>query len=81
MSYRTIALLAASAIFGIASVAGTSTDALAAKKVAHHRAAHVAVVVAPAPVAVGVIDNNGPIADRIPRCFDSVVLYPYPPCY
>jgi hypothetical protein len=79
MSRRTIVLLAVSAIFGIASVATASTDALAAKKkVRHHAAA--AVVVAPA--AAVVIDNNyGPVADRIPRCFDSAVLYPYPPCY
>jgi hypothetical protein len=82
MSRRTIILLAVSAIVGIASVATASTDAFAAKKAAHHRAAPAAVVVAPAPVAAGVIDNNyGPVADRIPRCFDSVILYPYPPCY
>jgi hypothetical protein len=80
MSRRTIILLAASAIVGIASIATASTDALAAKKAV--RAAPAAAVVATAPVAAGVIDNNyGPVADRIPRCFDSVILYPYPPCY
>jgi hypothetical protein len=78
MSRRTIILLAVSAIVGVASVATASTEAFAAKKVA--RAAPAAV--APAPVAAGFIDNNyGPVADRIPRCFDSVILYPYPPCY
>lgn len=80
MSRRTIILLAASVIVGIASVATASTDALAAKKAA--RAAPAATAVAPAPVAAGVIYNNyGPVADRIPRCFDSAILYPYPPCY
>ena len=82
MSRRTIVVLAASAIIGIASLATVSTGALAAKKAVHHRAAPAAVVVAPAPVAVGVIDNNyGPVATRVPKCFDSPILYPYPPCY
>jgi len=82
MSRRTIVLLAASAIVGIASIATASTDALAAKKVVHHRApvAVPAAAVAAAPVAV--IDNNyGPIADGIPKCIDSVIFYPAPPCY
>jgi hypothetical protein len=80
MSRRTIISLAASLIVGIASVATASTDAFAAKKAV--RAAPAAAVVAPAPVGAGVIDNNyGPVADRIPRCFDSVIHYPYPPCY
>jgi hypothetical protein len=80
MSRRTINLLAVSAIVGIASVATVTTDAFAAKKAVHNRA--VPAAVAPAPVAAGFIDNNyGPVADRIPRCFDSVILYPYPPCY
>jgi hypothetical protein len=69
--------LASSAIVGVALVATVSTDALAKKK-----AAPAAVVaVAPAPVAVAVIGNYGPIADRVPRCFDSPILYPVPPCY
>jgi hypothetical protein len=81
MSRRTVGLFAVSAIVGIASVAIVSTDALAAKKKAV-RAVPAAAAVATAPVAAGVIYNNyGPVADRIPRCFDSVILYPYPPCY
>jgi hypothetical protein len=79
MSRRAIVLLAASAIVGIASAATVSTGAFA-KKAVHHRAAVVAV--APAPVAVVFIDNNyGPVADRIPRCFNSAIYYPSPPCY
>lgn len=83
MSRRTIILLAATAIAGIASVATASTDALAAKKAVRHRAAPVAAAVAAPVVApAAVIDNNyGPVATRIPSCFDSVILYPYPPCY
>ena len=78
MSRRAIVLLAASVIVGVASTATVSTDAFAKKAVRHP----VAVVTAPAPVAVPIIDNNyGPVADRVPRCFDSVILYPYPPCY
>jgi len=64
------------AIAAVASSAGVSTDALAAHRKVHPR---VVAVVAPAPVAV--IDNYGPIADRIPKCFDSAVYYPLPPCY
>lgn len=81
MSRRTIFLLAATAIVGIASVATASTDALAAKKAVRHRAAPVAVA-APVVAPAAVIDNNyGPVATRIPSCFDSAILYPYPPCY
>jgi len=69
--------LVASVIAGVALVATVSTDALAKKKAAPAAA----VVVAPAPVAVAVIGNYGPIADRVPRCFDSPILYPVPPCY
>jgi hypothetical protein len=76
MSRRTIVSLAASVIVGIAALAAVSTDASAKKAV------HRAVVVAPAPGPVVVIGNNyGPVADRVPRCFDSPILYPYPPCY
>lgn len=80
MSRRTAILLAASVIAGVASTATLSTDAFAHRKAVRHPVA--AVAVPPAPVVVGVIDNNyGPVADRIPRCFDSPILYPYPPCY
>jgi hypothetical protein len=81
MSRRTIIMLAATAVVGIASVALVSSDALAAKKKASHPAA--AAVVAPAPVyaATGIDNNYGPVATRIPKCFDSVILYPAPPCY
>lgn len=72
-------LLAASVIVGVASTATVSTDAFAKKAVRHPVAV---VAVPPAPVAVVFIDNNyGPVATRIPRCFDSVVYYPSPPCY
>jgi hypothetical protein len=81
MSRRAIVPLAASVVVGLVCTATVSTDAFAKKAVSSHP---VAVVAAPppAPVAVVFIDNNyGPIADRIPRCFDSVILYPVPPCY
>ena len=79
MSRRAILLLAASVIAGVASTAAVSTDAFA-KKAVRHRAP--VAVVAPAPVPVAVIDNNyGPVAFGIPRCFDSVIPYPTPPCY
>jgi hypothetical protein len=77
MSRRTLILLAASVIVGSASVATVSTDAFASRKGAQHRVA----TVPPAAIAVGIVTNPGPVADRVPRCFDSVVLYPYPPCY
>ncbi len=79
MSRRVVLLLAASVIAGVASSAAVSTDAFAKKAVRHP----VAVAAVPAaPVAVAVIDNNyGPVATRIPRCFNSPILYPYPPCY
>lgn len=82
MSRRTTVLLAACAIVGIASMATASTDALAAKKAVHHHAKYAVAAAPPAPVAVGVIDNNyGPVAGKIPRCIDSVIFYPVPPCY
>lgn len=31
--------------------------------------------------AVVVAPDNGPPAFGIPRCIDSVIFYPYPPCY
>jgi hypothetical protein len=79
MSRRAILLLAASVIAGVASAAAVSTDALAKKAVRHPV---VVATVPPAPVPVAFIDNNyGPVATRIPRCFDSPILYPTPPCY
>jgi hypothetical protein len=82
MSRRIIVMLVVSAVAGIASAALVSSDALAAKKKASHPAAAVAVV-APAHVyaATGIDNNYGPVATRIPKCFDSVILYPVPPCY
>jgi hypothetical protein len=76
MSRRTIISLAAFVIVAAASIAMVSTDAFAHKKGVHHRAA--AVPPAAAPV---VVTTNGPVADGIPRCIDSVLFYPYPPCY
>jgi cytochrome oxidase Cu insertion factor (SCO1/SenC/PrrC family) len=79
MSRQTFVLLTASVIVGVASLATASTDALAAKKAVHHRAATAAPAAA-APVTL--IDNNyGPVADGIPKCLDSVIRYPSPPCY
>ena len=79
MSRRVILLLAASVIVGVASTAVVSTDAFARKAVRHPV---VVAAIPPAPVPVVIIDNNyGPVATRIPRCFDSPILYPYPPCY
>jgi hypothetical protein len=77
MSRRAIISLAASVIVGTAFIATVSTDAFAHKKRVHHRA----VTVPPPAVAVGLATDYGPVADRIPRCFDSVIPYPYPPCY
>ena len=79
MSRRTVLLVAVSVIASVASTAAISADA-PAKKVRHPAA--VAVVPPPPAVVVAGIDNNyGPVATRIPRCFDSPILYPYPPCY
>jgi hypothetical protein len=79
MSRRSIILLAASVITGLGSIATASTEAFAHRKAVHH---HRVATAPPAPVVVGVIDNNyGPVADGIPRCFDSAILYPCPPCY
>ena len=71
MSARTTLSVAASVIVGVALVATVSTDALAKK-------AHVRVAAAP-PVIV--LDYVGPPADRIPKCINSVIFYPSPPCY
>jgi hypothetical protein len=79
MSRRTSVSLAASVIVGVALVATVSTDASAKKAVHRHV---VVAAVAPAPVPVVFIDNNyGPIADGVPKCFNSPILYPVPPCY
>jgi cytochrome oxidase Cu insertion factor (SCO1/SenC/PrrC family) len=78
MSHRTIISLAASVVIGIASVSAVSTAAFAHRKGArvHHVAA------APAAAAPVILTNDyGQIADRVPRCIDSVIYYPYPPCY
>jgi hypothetical protein len=71
MSARTTLSVAASVIVGVAFVATVSTDALAKK-------ARVRVAAAP-PVVV--LDYVGPPADRIPKCFNSAIFYPTPPCY
>lgn len=73
MSGRTIIFLAASLIFGTASIATISTEALAHRKIHSKRAATVLVGV--------IVTDTGPAADRVPKCFDSVIRYPYPPCY
>ena len=78
MSRRATISLAASAIVGIVSIATMSTDALAHRKGA---GAHRVAAARPAVVVAGPVENFGPVADRIPRCIDSVIYYPYPPCY
>jgi hypothetical protein len=62
------------AIVGIASALLAPTDAFAAKK----KGKLVAQVAAPGPVVVP--DSNIP-ADRVPRCIDTAIFYPQPPCY
>jgi hypothetical protein len=74
MAYRTGILFAALATAGVGVISLTTTDAFA-KKVS---AKHTAQASPPAPVVVP--DSNIP-ADRVPRCFDSVIRYPVPPCY
>ncbi|MFY9956008.1 hypothetical protein [Bradyrhizobium sp.] len=76
MSRRTIISLGVSVIVAAASITMVSTDAFAHKKAVHHRAA----AVPPAAVPV-IVTTSGPVADGIPRCIDSVLFYPYPPCY
>jgi len=73
MAHRSLVLLASSAIIAIASVAALPSDAFAKKA-----AARAAQATAPGPVVVP--DSNIP-ADRVPRCFDSPIRYPSPPCY
>ena len=63
------------AIVGIATASLSPTDAFAAKKKGKV-VAQAAVV--PAPVVVP--DSNIP-ADRVPRCIDTAIFYPQPPCY
>jgi hypothetical protein len=77
MSGRSIILLAGFVFVGAVSVATFPTEAFAHRKGAHHRAA----TIAPAAVAPSPTTDNGPVADRIPRCFDSVISYRFPPCY
>jgi hypothetical protein len=74
MSRRTLVLLAASVIAGVTLAASVSTDASAARK-------QRAMAARPAAAAVVVTADYGPPADRVPRCFDSPILYPVPPCY
>lgn len=74
MPRRTLVLLAASVIAGVALTASVSTDASAARK-------HARAVAARPGAAVVVTADYGPPADRVPRCFDSPILYPVPPCY
>ena len=72
---RTLIPVAASVIIGIAFVATASTDALAGKK------ARMAAAAAPIAAPVVVLDYVGPPADRVPKCINSVIFYPSPPCY
>jgi hypothetical protein len=74
MSRRTLVLLAATVIAGMTLAASVSTDASAARK-------HARAVAARPAAAVVVTADYGPPADRVPRCFDSPILYPVPPCY
>jgi hypothetical protein len=74
MARRTTVQSALVAVIFISSAVAMPGQALAKKKAAV-RAAQAAV---PGPVVVP--DSNIP-ADRVPRCFDSVIRYPSPPCY
>jgi hypothetical protein len=70
MSRRAIISLAASVVVGIVSIATMSTDALAHRKGA---GAHRVAAARPVAVVAGVAENFGPVADRMPRCIDSVI--------
>jgi hypothetical protein len=69
-------LLCASILLSVASITAFPTNALAKKSTKPAVKAAPISVTAPAVV----VDTGGP-ADRVPRCFDSVIRYPYPPCY
>jgi hypothetical protein len=81
MSRRTVVAFAASVIVGIACIGATSTAALAAKKHAHRAAPQAVVAPPPAGPILLIGTEYGYVADRIPKCFDSVIPYPVPPCY
>jgi hypothetical protein len=81
MSRRTVVALAASVIVGIACIGVTSTAALAAKKSAHRTVTQAVVAPPPAAPILLIGAEYGSIADRVPKCFDSVISYPVPPCY
>lgn len=53
-------------------MSAAATDAFAKKR---------AKTASPVVATAVVVPDNGPPADRIPRCIDSVIFYPYPPCY
>ncbi len=75
MARRTPLLLCASVLIGLASIAVAPSDAFAKKKTAKAAPAAVATT---APV---IVPDSGIPADRTPRCFDSIIHYPVPPCY
>jgi hypothetical protein len=75
MAHRPSVILCASVLIGLASIVAAPNAALAKKaKVAPKAVA----TVDTGPVVIR--DTGGP-ADRVPRCFDSVIRYPSPPCY
>lgn len=74
MPFRTPCLLIVAAMLGAISLVATATDAFAKKG----KSAPSAQAAAAGPVVVP--DSNIP-ADRVPRCFDSLIRYPSPPCY
>jgi len=67
-------LLIAAVIAGFAAVVAAPGEVLAKKA----KPGTTAQAAAPGPVVVP--DSNIP-ADRVPRCFDSPIRYPSPPCY
>ena len=75
MAHRIPTLLFGLVLIGLSSASVVPSEALA-KKITK------AAEPAPSPVTGPVVvpDTGGP-ADRVPRCFDSVIRYPYPPCY
>jgi hypothetical protein len=75
MAHRPSIFVCASVLIGLASIAVAPGAAQAKQAKVATKAVAVA---ATGPVVIPV--TRGP-ADLAPRCFDSVIMYPSPPCY
>jgi hypothetical protein len=75
MAHRPSFFVCASVLIGLASIAVAPSAALAKKAKVATKA--VAVV----DTGPAVITTTRRPADLAPRCFDSVIMYPSPPCY